>query len=121
MQPVFDAIVASAARLCEAEFSAVARFEDGVLHLVAISNMSPAETEAYRSLFPRSPHRNFIIGRAFLDGRPVHVEDVLLDPDYDPRTLEVLQRAATYRSYLGIPIVAERRCRSGRSDAGDAR
>ena len=105
VQPVFDAIVASAARLCEAEFSAVARFEDGLLHLVAISNMSPAETEAYHSLFPRPPHRNFIIGRAFLDGQPVHVEDVLIDPDYDPRTLEVLQRAATYRSYLGIPII----------------
>ena len=52
-QPVFEAIVASAARLCDAEFSAVARIEDGLLHLVAMSNMSPAETAAYRSLFPR--------------------------------------------------------------------
>jgi two-component system, NtrC family, sensor kinase len=29
VQPVFDAIVGSAARLCEAEFSAVARFDEG--------------------------------------------------------------------------------------------
>ena len=29
IQPVFDAIVAHAAKLCEAEFSAVARFGDG--------------------------------------------------------------------------------------------
>jgi GAF domain-containing protein/CheY-like chemotaxis protein len=105
VQPVFTAIVESASRLCEAEFSAVARFEDGLLHLAAISNMSPAETEAYQSLFPRPPRRDFIIGRAFVDGRPAHVEDVLLDPDYDPHTLEVLQRAATYRTYLGIPII----------------
>jgi GAF domain-containing protein/CheY-like chemotaxis protein len=105
VQPVFDAIVASAARLCDAEFSAVARFDQGLLHLVAMNNMSPAETEAYRSLFPRPPGRHFIIGRAFVDGRPVHVEDVQADPDYDPKTLEVLQRAAPYRTYLGIPLV----------------
>jgi GAF domain-containing protein len=106
-QPVFEAIVASAARLCDATFSAVARFDGGLLHLVAKSNMSPEESEAYRSLFPRSPGRHFIIGRAFVDGRPVHVADVWADPDYDPRTLEVLQRAAPYRTYLGIPILRD--------------
>jgi GAF domain-containing protein/CheY-like chemotaxis protein len=106
-QPVFEAIVTSAAKLCNAEFSAVARFEGGLLHLVAINNMSPEETAAYRSLFPREPGRHFIIGRAFVDGRPVHVEDVQADPDYDPRTLEVLQRAAPYRTYLGVPIVRD--------------
>jgi hypothetical protein len=32
LTPVFEAIVASAARVCEAEFSVVARLEDGLLH-----------------------------------------------------------------------------------------
>jgi len=105
VQPVFDAIVQSASSLCEADFSAVVRFEDGLLHLAGTSNVSSVEIEAYQSLFPRPPRRDFIMGRAFLDGRPVHVEDVLLDPDYDPHRLEVLQRAATFRTYLGIPIV----------------
>ena len=41
VQPVFDAIVASAARLCDAAFSAVARFDGRLLHLVAMSNMTP--------------------------------------------------------------------------------
>jgi hypothetical protein len=36
VQPVFDAIVARAARICEAEFSAVVRFDEGLLHLVAV-------------------------------------------------------------------------------------
>ncbi len=35
----------------------------------------------------------------------MHVEDVREDPDYDPRTLEVLQQAAPYRTFLGIPIL----------------
>ena len=105
VQPVFDAIVASAARLCEAEFSAVTQLDGELLHLVAVSNMSPEETQAYQSLFPRSPNRGFVVGRAFVDGVPVQVEDVTIDPDYDPKTLEVLQRAAPYRTYLGIPIL----------------
>gem|GEM_PF-144445 len=107
VQPVFDAIVATAARLCAADFSAVARFADGLLHLAAVNNMSPAETAAYRSIFPRAPGRHFVIGRAFVDREPVHVEDIEADPDYDPRTREVLQRAAPYRTYLGVPIIRD--------------
>ncbi len=58
-QPVFEAIVARAAALCEAEFSAVARLEDGLLHLVAVHSMSPEETAAFHSLFPRPPGAAF--------------------------------------------------------------
>jgi GAF domain-containing protein/DNA-binding response OmpR family regulator len=107
VQPVFEAIVESASRLCDAEFSAVSRFDDGLLHLVALNNMSPEETEAFHSLFPRPLRRDFIMGRAFLDGGPVHVEDVLADPDYDVRTTSVLQRVAGYRTFLGVPILKE--------------
>ena len=104
-QPVFEAIVGHAARLCHAEFSAVTRFEGGLLHLVAMNNMSPQETAAYQTLFPRAPGRHFAIGRAFVDARPAHIEDVAKDPEYEPRTLEVLQRAAPYRTCLGVPIL----------------
>src|SRR5687767_6589092 len=72
VQPVFESIVGNAARLCRAGFSAVARFDDGLLHLVAINNMSPEEMAAFHSLFPRPPGRNFVMGRAFVDGRTVH-------------------------------------------------
>src|SRR5262249_13140746 len=71
VQPVFDAIVANAARLCGADFSAVTRFDGGLLHLVAVNNMSAAEAAAYHTVFPRAPGRHFVVGRAFVDGRPV--------------------------------------------------
>ena len=108
-QPVFEAIVARAAALCEAEFSAVARLEDGLLHLVAVHSMSPEETAAFHSLFPRPPARNFTMGRAFVDARPVHFDDVLSELDYDTRTLELLQSVAKYSSFLGVPILCEGR------------
>ena len=107
VQPVFDAIVANAARLCEATFSAVAQFDGELLHLVAVNKMSAEETAAYHTVFPRRPNRTFIMGRAFVDGKPVHVEDIETDPDYDPHTLSVLKAAAPYRTYLGIPILRD--------------
>ena len=107
IRPVFDAIVARAASLCEAEFSSVTRFEDGLLHLVALNNMSPEESAAFHSLFPRPPGRHFAMGRAFVDARPAHFEDVLTDRDYDPHTIDVLQSKAGYRSFLAVPIFRE--------------
>jgi GAF domain-containing protein len=107
VQPVFDAIVENAARLCEATFSAVAQFDGELLRLVAVNKMSPEETKAYHTVFPRRPNRTFIMGRAFVDGKPVHVEDIETDPDYDPHTLSVLKAAAPYRTYLGIPILRD--------------
>jgi GAF domain-containing protein len=93
------------ARLCEADFSAVARFENGLLHLVAMNNLSPGEREAFDSLFPRPPERNFAMGRAFIDGDSVQFEDVLADPTYDPRTRDVLQRPLGYRTFMAVPII----------------
>jgi two-component system, NtrC family, sensor kinase len=106
-QPIFEAIVARAAALCQAGFSAVARLEDGLLHLVAVHSMSPEETAVFHSLFPRPPARNFTMGRAFVDARPVHFDDVLSELDYDTRSLELLQSVAKYRSFLGVPILRE--------------
>jgi GAF domain-containing protein len=109
VQPVFDAIVARAARICEAEFSAVVRFDEGLLHLVAVHSLSPEETAAFHSLFPRLPSRNFVMGRAFVDAQAVHFEDVLAELDYDSRTLDVLQSVAKFRSFLGVPIFRQGR------------
>ena len=105
--PVFDAIVQHAARLCDAEFSAVARVADGKLHLVALNNLSPEEAAVFRGLFPRPPERGFVMGRAFVDGRPVHVEDVLADPEYDHRTQRPLLRVTRLRTFLGVPILQQ--------------
>jgi len=109
VQPVFEAIVARAARVCEAEFSAVARFADGLLHLVALNNMSSEETAAFHSLFPRPPGRHFVMGRAFVDAQPVHFDDVLTWLDYDPHTVQVLQSVSGYRSFVAVPIFRDSR------------
>ena len=65
------------------------------------------ETAAYQSLFPRPPLRGFIIGRAFIDGQPVHVEDVETDQTITPGRWRSWKRGAPYRTYLGIPIIRD--------------
>jgi GAF domain-containing protein/CheY-like chemotaxis protein/HPt (histidine-containing phosphotransfer) domain-containing protein len=106
-RPVFDAIVANAARLCEAEFAAVARLDGELLHLAALNNMSQAETEAFHALFPRPLERGYAMGRALVDGRIVHIEDVLTDGDYDRQRQGTLLRVARYRTFLGVPIMRD--------------
>src|SRR5262249_39602187 len=76
-----------------------------LLQLVSLNNMSAAGAAAFHSLFPRPAERYYVMGRAFLEGRPVHVSDIEADPDYDPRTREVLQRGEATRTFLGVPIL----------------
>jgi len=98
VKPVFEAIVASAARLCDAEFSAVARFEDGLLHLVALNNMSPEETEAYHSLFPLR-----IGTRALISARvAAAVEGMIEAEDVGPLSLKGLARPVPIWSVRGL-------------------
>ena len=53
VQPVFEAIAASALRLCGADWSAVTRFDGAQLHLAALHNLSdPEGVNAIRKIFP---------------------------------------------------------------------
>ena len=55
VQPVFDTIAQSAARLCEAEFCFVFRFDGELLHFVAQEGLTPEGVEALRGAWPMSP------------------------------------------------------------------
>jgi two-component system NtrC family sensor kinase len=108
VQPVFDAIVDRAIKLCDAEFAGVARLDDdGFLRLAATSNLSSDDAAAFHDLFPRPANRGFVMGRAFLECQPVNVEDVLTDPEYDQRTQADLLSATRYRSFLGMPMLRD--------------
>src|SRR5262249_37296925 len=68
-QPVFDAIVQSAARLCEAMFSLVFLYDGGLLRLVATHNFTPEVLKTLFQPYPKRPDRSVLAGRAVLDGR----------------------------------------------------
>src|SRR6266566_4591242 len=58
----------------------------------------------YVKEFPVVPDRGTVHGRALLDGRVVHIPDVLADPEY---TFAEAQRLGDYRTILGVPMLRE--------------
>ena len=57
VQPVFDAIAASALRLCGAKWSMVTRLDGEQLQLAALHNIDSQGIEAIRGIFPRKLSR----------------------------------------------------------------
>src|SRR5262245_65621275 len=80
LQPVFEAIAASALRLCGAKWSVVTRFDGAQLHLAAVNNLSdPEGVDAIRKIFPRPLSRGGPTDRAILTGTVINLPDVLKD------------------------------------------
>ena len=103
-QPVFDAIVQSAARLCGAIFSAFYLYEDDRLHIAATNNFSPEATRRVLELREQKrPDRSHLGGRAILDRAIVHVHDVLEDPEYSREWA----LAGGWRAVLAVPLLRD--------------
>jgi GAF domain-containing protein len=103
VQPVFDAIVRSAVRLCDGMFSTLYRFDGELVHLVADHNLTPEAHEAARQIYPVPLTRRLGSARTILDRAVVHIPDVEDDPEYDP----AFARAVGARSLLGVPMFWE--------------
>jgi GAF domain-containing protein len=101
VQPVFDAIVKSAVRLCDARHGAVFNFDGDLVHLVAHHNFSETELEGFCKQYPMRPTRAHISGRAILSGSVVQIPDVALDPEYG----SPLAERVGFRSLLAVPIL----------------
>src|SRR4030095_10864835 len=82
IQPVFDAIAASAVRLCGARIATVFRFYGELIHLIAHHGYTPAALELRRGLFPAPPHAGSVTGRAIMNRAVVHIHDALADRAY---------------------------------------
>jgi GAF domain-containing protein len=102
VQPVFDAIAQSAARLCEAQFCFVYRFDGQVLHFMAHHGVTNEGAEAVRRTFPAPPSRGSAAARAVLDCSVAQIPDVRLDSDFALRPAAML---AGYRSAVAVPMM----------------
>jgi GAF domain-containing protein len=103
LRAVLDTLVQSAAQLAEADNTFIFRREGDRYHLAA----SHGFTADYREWMERQSieaGRHTLVGRTALEGRTIHIPDVLADPDY---TWGESIRRGGFRTMLGIPLMRE--------------
>src|SRR5262249_41546813 len=103
LQAVLDTLVRSAAQLCDADSAAIHRPRGDAYPFIA-SYGYPPEFERYMRENPVRPTRGSVLGRSVLEGKVVHVADVLADQKYIMREQ---QKLGTYRTVLGVPMLRE--------------
>jgi class 3 adenylate cyclase len=99
LQPVLDEVLEACRRLCKADHGALWLLEDELLHYAA-HNAEP-EAVAYDREHPHALDRTTAAGRAGVTREPVHIPDILVDPEY------VYPGPRPYRTVLGVPIMVE--------------
>ena len=103
LQPVFQTILANAVRLCEAQNGAAFRFDGEVFRAVVWNNISPA-LSSYVQNTPIPPGRESALRRVGLEKRPVHIPDMLADPEC---IVPGPYKEEGMRTNLAVPLLKE--------------
>jgi len=103
LQPVFEAMVEKARRLCEADAGHLALPVGGDYRSVAVSAMSPEMAVVIRSV-SYAPGRGTAVGRALEERRPVQISDIGADNEHAARHAA---DKGFIRTILGVPLLRE--------------
>ena len=107
LETVFFTLVESATHLCEADQAWLFQRDGDVFRFATSFGLDTKTHARLRSFFKPlvvRAERGSLTGRAVLEGRTVHVPDVLQDPEY---TWGKAQEIGGYRAALGVPLLRE--------------
>ncbi|HKX08774.1 MAG TPA: GAF domain-containing protein [Stellaceae bacterium] len=102
LKTVLDTLVETAARLCHADHAHMFRRRGERYHVVASIGASP-ELRGWLEQHPFEAGRGTTTGRAVVEGRTVHVADVLADPEYV--FSEEGRRLGNLRTNVAVPLL----------------
>ena len=103
LQTVLNTLVESVARLCEADSVGLNRPQGDHYVYLASYNL-PREFDDYMRAHPIVPNHGTVTGRAVIERRPIHVQDIQNDPQY---ALAEAARIGGFRTLLGVPLLRE--------------
>ena len=103
LQPVLDAVVQNAARVCGADDVVLTRLDGDVLRPAA--GVGPVPKLARDEGFPAS--RESVGGRAVVDRRTVHIHDLEAEPETEFSVGKARQRLVGFRTVLATPLLRE--------------
>jgi len=103
LEPVFNAMLGNATRICEAKFGVLQLCEGDGFRAVALHDVPPAYAERRRNsvLHPRPEHP---LGRLARTKQIIHVADILAEPEDAHGGLATLAGA---RTILNVPMLKE--------------
>jgi GAF domain-containing protein len=99
LKAVLDTLLQSAVLLCAAERGTMRQRDGDVLRTVASYGFS-REEQQYFTDHPAPIDRRTATGRAIMEGKTIHISDVLADTEY--RTV-----VAGYRTVLAVPMLRD--------------
>jgi len=109
LQPVFDAVLTNATRLCDAKFARLFLSEGDQFRSVGLHN-APAAFAEYLSRTPLvRPSPDSALGRTALTHQVAHIDDICTTPAYlarDPFLVAGVELGG-YRTVLSVPMLKE--------------
>jgi two-component system NtrC family sensor kinase len=108
LEPVFDAMLASATRICEAKFGILFLTEGDAFRTVALYGAPPAFAEARQREPIIRAGPGISLHQAAITRQPVQVADIQAEPAYtnDPQRFAILKLAGA-RTVLSVPMLKD--------------
>jgi GAF domain-containing protein len=111
LEPVFQAMLTNAPRICEAKFGALYLSEGDAVRMVATSGVSRQVDEQLRSAGLRRPNPKTALGRVVATKHTAHIADALSEPGFfDVRpgfSGPQLSFLAGARTLVAVPMLKE--------------